>query len=340
MLARQMHSLVSCGTPLVDALGASERQAKAGPWRDALADVRGRVEQGMPLSAAMESQPDFFDAVSRSLVAAGESSGNLPAMLDRIAVMIRKQVSVRSSVIGAMVYPSLLLVVAVSVLALLIVFVIPRFGELFRSLDAKLPPTTQALLALGEWLQAYWWAAGLGAIVPVVGLNLWLRSPDGRKAVDTVVLRLPQIGGIVRSFATARIARVLGMLLESHVSVLEALALTRQSMANHHYAALITRAEEAVTQGRSIYAAFENTNLVSPSVCEAIRSGEQSGQVGPMLTHIADFLDEENEVVVRSLTSIIEPIILVGMGFVVGLVAISMFLPLFDLTAMTQQGGG
>jgi type II secretory pathway component PulF len=339
MLARQLHSLVSCGTPLVEAMGASERQVRPGPWQDTLAQVRAQVEQGTPLSVAMESHPEYFDPVCRSLISAGESSGNLPAMLDRIAVMTRKELAVRNSVAGAMVYPMLLTVVAVAVLILLLVFVIPRFGELFKSLDAELPPTTQALLTVSEWLRAYWWAAIPGALVPLAGLRFWLKTPSGRRVIDTVLLRLPQIGGITRNFATARIARVLGMLLESHVSVLEALTLTRESVANHHYVDLITRAEQAVTQGRSIHVAFAESDLVNPSVNEAIRSGEQSGQVGPILTHIADFMDDENEVLVRSLTSIIEPVILVGMGVLVGTVAVSLFMPLFDLTAMVQGGG-
>jgi len=338
MLSRQQHSLVSCGTPLVQAMEAFERQARPGLWRDSLKDVRARVEQGSPLSVAMESHPQFFDPVCRSLIGAGEGSGNLTAMLDRVAQITRKQLAIRNAVVGAMVYPAVLAVVAVSVLALMLLFVIPRFGELFKTLNATLPPSTQALLTLSEYLQAYWWAAIIGLIVPIVGLKVWLASENGRRAIQTTVLRLPQIGRMARSFATARLCRVLGMLLDSHVSVLDALSLTRESIGNHHYATLIARAEEAVTQGKNIHVAFSSSDLLTPGVCEAIRSGEQSGQVGTLLVHVADFLDEENEVVVKSLTSIIEPVILVLMGLLVGTIAISMFLPLFDLTSMTKGG--
>jgi type IV pilus assembly protein PilC len=336
MLARQLHSLVSCGTPLVEAMAAFERQARAGPWQDAMKDLRARVEQGSPLSVAMESHPDFFDPVCRSLIGAGESSGNLTVMLDRVAQITRKQLAIRNAVVGAMVYPSVLAVVAVSVLVLMLLFVIPRFGDLFKSLGVTLPPSTQALLTLSQWLQAYWWAAIIGIAGPIIGLKVWLGGENGRRAVQTAILHLPQVGRIARNFATARLTRVLGMLLDSHVSVLDALSLTRESIGNHHYANLISRAEEAVTQGKNIHVAFANTDLISPGVCEAIRSGEQSGQVGQLLVHIADFLDEDNEIIVKSLTSIIEPVILVLMGLLVGTIAISMFLPLFDLTAMTK----
>jgi type II secretory pathway component PulF len=338
MLSRQLHSLVACGTPLVEAMEAFERQARPGPWQDTMKDIRARVEQGSPLSVAMESHPQFFDPVCRSLIGAGEGSGTLAAMLERVAQITRKQLAVRNTVVGAMVYPGVLAVVAVSVLALMLLFVIPRFGELFKSLDATLPPTTQALLTLSEYLRGYWWAALIGTVVPIVGLKMWLGGENGRRAVQTTILRLPQVGRIARSFATARLCRVLGMLLESHVSVLDALSLTRESIGNHHYAALIARAEELVTQGKNIHVAFSDTDLISPGVCEAIRSGEQSGQVGQLLVNIADFLDEDNEVVLKSLTSIIEPVILVLMGLLVGTIAVSMFLPLFDLTSMTKGG--
>lgn len=339
VLARHLHAVVSCGTPLVEALGAMERQAKKGPWRDALADVRHRVEEGASLSAAMETRPDCFDSVCRSLIAAGEASGNLAAMLDRVATMTRKRLHTRNAVRGAMVYPALLLGVAAVVLVLLLVLVIPRFAELFASMDMPLPPTTEALILASGALRSYWWLALVLIVGPAVALRMYLVRPAGRRALDTVALRLPQVGRAVRSFCTARLARVLGELLESHVSILNALDLTREAVGNCHYVALVDRAKDAIVRGKPMSAAFAETDLVSPSVCEAVRNGEQNGQVGPLLLNIADFLDEENEVVVRSLTSIIEPAILVLMGILVGGVAVSMFLPLFDLAAMAQGGG-
>ncbi len=340
MLMRQLHALVSCGTPLVEALMAMEQQSRPGPWRDALAGVRSRVEQGATFAAAAEEYPDYFDCVCLSLLGAGESSGNLPAMLDRIASMTRKQLAIRNAIAGAMIYPCLLTVIAVNVLTVLLVFVVPRFGELFSSLGAKLPPTTEALLYISGVLRERWWVVLPALAAAAVSLKVWLSRPAGRRTVDTVVLGLPQVGRIVRNFATARILRLLGVLLDGHVDVLEALRLTARSVSNHRYAELLHDAEDAVTQGRTLHSAFSRSDLVSPAVCEAIRNGEQSGRVGMLLLNMADFLDEENEIVVKSLTSIMEPVILVLMGIVVGAVAVSMFLPLFDLTAMAQQGGG
>jgi len=335
---RQLHVVVSSGTPMVEALSALVRQSKEGPWRDAIADVRTRVEEGMSLSEAMAVHDEYFDAVCRSLVAAGESSGYLSEMLDRLATMTRKRLAVRKAVVGAMLYPALLMVVTLTVLVLLLLFVVPRFGQLFKTLDAPLPPTTKMLIAFSKALASYWWAVLAGVGAAAVGLRMWLVSPGGRRTMDSWILRLPRFGSIIKSFNTARIARVLGVLLEGRVPIQKALDLTTQSVRNTNYAALLGRAHEAVTRGEPISSAFGDDRLISPSVCETVRSGERSGQVGALLLNVADFLDEENEVTVRSLTSLLEPVVLLAMGLLVGFVALSMFMPLFDLTSMVRGG--
>jgi len=335
MFSRQFYVLVSSGTQVVPALSALERQMKDDRWRRVVGSVRARVEQGASLSEAMEQFGEFFDSVYRSMVAAGESGGQLPDMLSRLADMTQKRLHVQSAVRGALMYPFLLVGVAVSVLALLLVFVVPRFAELFGSLGVVLPPTTAALIVVSDLIRSYWWVALLVIAGAVVGGKLWFATPAGRRVHDKAVLEMPRLGSIFKSFTTARIVRLLGALLEGHVPILEALKLTRNSMQNVFYIELISRAEEVVARGEPISASFARTGLISPSVYETTRSGEQSGQVGTLLLNLADFLDEENEVTLKSLTSIIEPLILIVLGLLVGVVALSMFMPMFDLTAMT-----
>lgn len=335
MFTRHLQVLVASGTPMMEALQALERQIQDRAWRSAIADVRMQVEEGRSLSEAMERRPGYFDALYRSLIAAGESSGKLRAMLQRLAVLQRKRLHVYSAIMSAMVYPALLLVVATGVLSLLLIFVVPRFGELFATLGAPLPASTKILIDISRFLGSYWWIVLSGIVAAVVAAKLWLGTPAGHRAVDTVVLRLPQLGRVARSFITARIARVLGMLLEARVSVIEAIEHARAAAGNFHYARLLSHAENAVIRGEPISAAFADTNLIAPCLYEAIRSGERSGQVGPLLLEIADFMDEDNETMVRCLTSIIEPFILIVLGLLVGLVALSLFTPLFDITAMT-----
>ena len=332
---RQLHVLISCDTPLVEALAALERQARSDTWRDTIGDVRRRVEEGTSLSVAMESHPHAFDAITRSLIAAGESTGNLSEMLSWLADMTQKQVRTRNLVIGAMVYPALLMTITIGVLALVILFVIPRFSGLFESLDVALPPSTAILIDLSAWLTQYWYVALGGLAASIVGLWAWMRTSSGRRAWHTFILRLPKAGGLVRNFTTARIARLLGGLMEGSVPILDALGLTAHSVRNCHYVSLIEKARDAVSRGEPLSSVFRQTDLINPSVYEAVHSGEQSGRIGPLLLHLADFLDEENEVTLKSLTSIIEPVILIVMGLLVGSVALSLFMPLFDLTSMT-----
>lgn len=335
---RQLSVLISTGTPMVEALASLERQLPPGGFRAIINDVRERVEEGAQFSDALAAHPKLFDPVCRSLIAAGESGGQLDAMLRRLASLLRQQLKVRSTVIGAMVYPSVLIVVSIIVLVAMIGFVMPRFEGLFTTLGAELPASTRMMMDTGTFVRGNWYWL-LGAVVAVgVGGKLWLSSLAGRHWLDGAMVSLPQIGRVVRALATARIMRVLGVLIEGKVPLLDALHLARESTGNSRYAELVDKAIESVTRGEPVSSAFVGTPLIAESVAEAVRSGERTGQLGPVLTNLADFLDEDNELIVKSIASIIEPIILMVLGVLVGFVAISMFLPLFDLTSMA--GGG
>ena len=338
MFSRQLHVLVSCGIPLTQALEALDRQVKPGPWKDVLSDLHHRVEEGSPLSEAMAQHLGYFDPIVRSMIEAGESCGSFAMMLDRMASMVKKQLHTRSTIVGAMVYPCLLIFVSIGVLVLMMTFVLPRFADLFKTLDSPLPPSTKFLMAASEILRGYWWAILGGLVVAVTGAKFWLGTREGKRAVDTFLIRVPKFGQLIRNFIAARVVRTLGVLIQSKVQLLDALRLTRLGTLNHHYSDLLDRAEQSVTRGEPISAAFARGNLIPGNVYEALRNGERSGQVGPLLLNMADFMDEENEVVMKSLTSIIEPMILIVLGVMVGAVALSMFLPLFDLTSAARGG--
>ncbi len=340
MVTRQMSLLIATGTTVVDALAAVERQVKDQKVRQTISAVRSRVEEGASLSEAMGAHPELFDTVSCSLIHAGETGGGMEGMLERLAGLARQQEKLVSSVIGSMVYPLLLIVVSVSVIVLMMTFVLPRFTEMFEALDAPLPATTQLLMTVSDFMRTYWMG-----IIPAIGIGgfvAWraIGTDKGRERAEKVLLRMPGIGKIVISLVVARMVRLLGVLIEARVPLLEALELTRASVQSRHFCALLEGAAERVSQGETLSSAFEGDALVPVSVSESIGNGEKSGRLGNVMSSLAEFMDEDNEVVVRSLSSIVEPVILVVLGVVVGFVAISMFLPLFDLTSMTQQGGG
>jgi len=336
---RQLSVLVTTGTPMVEAISSLEKQLPEGAFRLVIQDIRLRVEEGAQFSDALASHPNWFNPICRSLIAAGESGGQLDAMLRRLASLLRQQLKVRSTVMGAMIYPSVLIVVSIIVLVVMIGFVMPRFEGLFTTLGADLPASTRVLMNIGAVMRSDWYWI-LGALIATgVGLKLWLGSAAGKLWRDGAVVWCPQIGKVVRSLATARITRVLGVLLEGKVPLLEALHLARDSTGNSRYGALMDRAIDVVTRGEPVSSAFLESKLISQSVGEGIRSGERTGQLGPVLSSLADFLDEDNEVLVKSIASIIEPVILMVLGVLVGFVALSMFLPLFDLTSMAGGGG-
>src|SRR4051812_1787720 len=338
-LSRQLHVLVSSGTTLVAALHAVERQTEDPKWKLVIEALRKKVEEGAQLSDAMRAQPQIFDAVTRSLVHAGETSGQLVNMLDRLACLTRKQLHLRSSIRGAMVYPIVLCCIGVVVTNLMLLFVLPRFAGLFKNLDTPLPPTTKMLMALSGFLTEdwYWVILGVGAIVG--GGWAWLNKFGGWQTVQTAILKLPKVDKMVRSMLSAHVSRMLGTLLQSQVPLMDALQLTRESCTNAHYVKLLTQAEDYVGKGQPISAVLSNSDLITPSVQEAIRNAEQSGDMGGPLVHMADFLDEENEIVVKALTSLLEPMILIILGALVAGMAISMFLPLFDLVSAAHGGG-
>jgi len=334
MSTRQLQVLIATGTPIGDALIALERQARDEKWKAVVTSIRQRVEQGDALSEAMAEHPQHFSVIYRSLIAAGESGGKLPEMLDRLAKMLSKEIQIRSSITGAMMYPGILITVATSVLITMIVFVLPRFTGLFKSLDVPMPPTTVFLMAVSSLLRSYWWALLLLVVLGGIAAHLWLRTERGRLFRDTLLIRLPLLAKLVRNLITARLARMLGVLISGHVPLMEALALTREAAGNLHYAKLIGKAEKYVEHGEAMSLAFADEQLIEPAVYEAVRNGEATGQTAQLLLMMSDFMDEENDTVIRSLTSILEPVILIVLGLVIGLVAVSMFLPLFDLTAM------
>lgn len=335
---RQLALLVSTGTPLVEALASLERQAAEGPFKSVLVQVRNRVEEGVQLSEAMAAHPEYFDAVCRSLICAGEQGGKLEVMLERLSKLIRQQVKIRKTVVGAMIYPILLIFVAIIVVSALLGFVLPRFEGLFKTLGSPLPWTTTMLMSASGALRANWYYVLGGLIAAGVCLKLWLGSEAGRRWWHHFVLVAPQVGKVSRSFATARIARMLGTLLDGKVALLDSLELTKQSMGNSEYVTLLARAQEAVTRGENVSLALSDPRLIHASVSDALKSAEKTGRMSTVLVSLADHMDEDNEGLIKTLTGLLEPVILIVLGLVVGMVAISMFLPLFDLTA--AAGGG
>ena len=338
LFIRQFQLLLTAGTPVLQSLDALQRQTSDPLWKTVVGGLKESVEGGSTLSGAMSRRPELFPEVTRGLVAAGESTGRLSDMLGRAGGLVQKDLALRSAVIAALAYPVGLLFVVLGVSIGMLLFVVPRFAGLFATLGVPMPPSTRAVVWTSETLRAQGLWVGGGLLVATVSVTVLAHTPAGRRFLDGSLLRLPGLGPVIRGLVTARIVRLFGVLTDCHLPLMEVLHLVRGACSNAKYRELLDNAVTSVSHGEGISPAFDRPELIAPSVHEAFRSAESSGRLGPAMVAVAEFLEQENEGLVKLLTRTLEPLILVVLGVVVGLLAMSMFLPLFDLTAMAGEG--
>lgn len=331
LFTRQMSMMLSAGSPVVPAIRAIAEQPGRADWRRVLSGLADAVEGGSTLRDAMAAQPAHFDGAFRCVVGAGEATGKLAESFRRLSATLEARERVRKVVTGALVYPSLLLLMAVSVLLSMAFFVLPRFAELFKMLDVELPVMTRTLLSCAAWLKQ---AGPVVAILPLgclAAAGLWLRTRRGRAAAARLIMRLPVIGPALCGVLLAKLLRTWGAMLRSNVPLLETIRQTRGITPNPQFRRLIDETIEAVTAGKEIHTVLRASPLVPATITAAIATGEQSGRLGESLEYVATWLEELNEARIGTLTRLLEPTILVFLGVVVGTVSISLFLPLFEV---------
>ncbi len=336
LFTRQMAMLLASGSALVPAIGAIARQLRK-PDHIRLANrLREDLEEGATLAEALCRFPRTFEPTYCAVIAAGESSATLPQMFDRLALIVAKRRGLRNKVLGATAYPTLLMLLCVAQVSTLLFFVLPRFGEMFATLGAPLPTSTKFMLGLADALITYWPALVIGLGL-AIGAGVFLATtPTGRQWAANAQIRLPFVGRLASGLIQGQIFRTLGMLIEARVAVLEALDLARRATSNNRFQELFDRIEQAVTSGSTFSDTMETSGLIDPAVCQAVRTGEQTGNLGGAMSYAADVLDEDNTELVNTVTRLLEPLIIIVMGLVVGAVAISLFMPLFDITTMVN----
>ncbi|MBN1844380.1 MAG: type II secretion system F family protein [Sedimentisphaerales bacterium] len=335
LFTEQMAILLETGTPVAPSLAALERQVTTRHWQALVRQLRRQVEEGGSLASAVTSYPEVFDPVYGSMICAGEASGKLPLILGRLALLSRQADRVRQKVVSALIYPTLLTGIAFSVVNVLIFFVLPRFAGIFTEMEVKLPRSTTTLLAVSHGIRGNMLIVLSATAAAVAGLVLWNKSRAGVRLRQRAVLRLPIMGPLVRSLILARLFRLIGLLLESSVPLLDALELTKTSTRNYLYVQLLERMYQSVLNGRTMYEVMLHSRLVPASLAQMVHTGEANAQIGRVMTLLADHLDDQNETRIGMLTSIMEPVILIIMGLVIGMVAISLVLPMFDLSRIS-----
>ena len=337
VMARQLATMISSGLSLLRALYVLEEQTEAPKLKRAIIAVRQDVEAGLALSQAMAKHPKIFGDLFVAMVRAGETGGNLEEVLERVAVQLEKDDHLKRTVRSAMVYPTLIGVFAVLVLIGMILFIIPVFADIFKDLGGELPALTQFMIALSDGMRAFWYLMILVPIGLLIAFRKWKSTDRGQYIWDSIKLRFPmRIGDIVRKIAVARFARTLGTLTASGVPILQAIDITAKTAGNRVISDPMAEVSERVREGQPLATPLARTGVFPVMVTQMLSVGEETGAVDTMLHKLADFYDDEVATMLKSLTSIIEPLMMIGVGVIVGVVVISMYLPMFKIFELVQ----
>ncbi|MFV8752372.1 type II secretion system F family protein [Nannocystaceae bacterium ST9] len=332
VFTRTFSTMIDAGLPIVQCLDMLSTQAENRRFGDMLAKVKAEVESGKSLSEAMSLFPRVFDALFCNLVAAGEAGGILDLIFRRMAVYLEKSAKLRRQVRGALVYPTAIVVVGFGVMIIMMTFVLPTFERMFKDLGAgSLPAPTRFVLAISHFLTGNALILIPLAIAIGFGVSAGLRTAQGRWIADTIMLRMPVIGDVVRKGAVARFTRTLGTLLASGVPILDAMDIVARTAGNVVIQKGILYAREQIAQGKDIASPLLETAIFPPMVVQMIGVGEQTGAMDEMLQKIADFYEDEVDAAVAAMSAMLEPLILVFLGVGVGGMLIAMYLPIFDV---------
>jgi type IV pilus assembly protein PilC len=332
IFTRQFSVMIDAGLPLVQCLEILAGQQENKTFQKVLINTREMVESGSTLSAAMKASPKVFDPLYTNMVEAGETGGILDTILQRLSAYIEKNVKLQRAVKSAMVYPIGVLTVAGGVITLLLWKVVPIFATLFAGLGVELPLPTKIVIMLSNFVGSYF---GLMILIGIVAIILaikgWYGTPQGRFALDSLILKLPVLGLLMRKIAVARFTRTLGTLISSGVPILEGLDITARTAGNAVVERSLNKVRRALEEGKSLTEPLKESEVFPGMVTQMIGVGEQTGAMDAMLQKIADFYEEEVDAAVKDLLTALEPIMIVFLGLVVGGVVISMYLPLFTV---------
>ncbi|HXX40119.1 MAG TPA: type II secretion system F family protein [bacterium] len=333
VFSRQFATMVSAGLSLVRTLSILEEQITHVILRDTVRQVRVDVEGGSTLSNALSKHPRVFNNLYVNMVRAGEAGGVLDDVLLRLATFLEKEMMLRNKIKSAMTYPSLLFVAALGALLFMTIVIIPQFADFFKQLggDAPLPVPTQIALLISVLIRHFWWLGLLILVGLIVGIRRYVRTRTGREQYDRFKLRLPLLGPVVKKIVVARFTRTFGTLVSSGVPIMRALEVVAQAIDNTVLGRAIESIRSSIREGESIAIPLGASGMFPLMVVQMVRVGEETGALDTMLNKVADFYDGEVEATVNSLTSILEPIMIVGMGAVIGSLLLAMYLPIFGL---------
>ena len=336
VFTRQLSTLLGSGIPILQSLEVLSQSQRSPGMSIALKSMVNDINQGRRFGEAMAEHPLVFDRFYVNMVKAGEESGNIDQILNRLAVYIEKAAKVKGQIKGAMVYPIAILSVAFLVVSGLMIFVIPKFEAVFASSGQDLPVLTKMVVAMSKIFMSYWWAIIGGVAGSVFFIINYYRTDDGKKTIDTVLIDIPYVGDLIQKSAVARFTRTLSTLLASGVSIMEALEIASRVTGNVVIETALIRAREAISEGKSLTVPLSKEKYIPQMVTQMIGVGEQTGAIDQMLNKVADFYEDEVDVAVSALTSVMEPLMMVVLGGIIAFIVVAMYLPIFNMAGSVQ----
>jgi general secretion pathway protein F len=336
ILTRQLATLLKAGIPLAEALGALGEQADNKKLAMVLVEVRQKVNEGKSLADTLAAYETIFPELYVNMVRSGESAGNLDAVLLRLADFLDAQNALRSKVVGALVYPVIMMVLGAAVMGLLMIFVVPKITAVFEDMNKTLPWNTELLIFISHFIGSYWWALIVFVVLVYVGIKRWARQPSGRVVVDRLKLKLWLIGPLVRFIAVARFSRTLATMLSAGVPVLNALEIVKKVLNNVVLEKVVEEARDAIREGESIAAPLKRSGKFPSMMVHMVAVGERSGQLEPMLENVAGAYERDVEGKVARLTTVLSPMIIVVMALVVVFIVFSVLQPILEMQDFVQ----
>jgi type IV pilus assembly protein PilC len=336
IFTRQFSTMINAGLPLVQALDILAKQSENQALKDVTRAVVYDVESGHTVADALRKHPNAFSDLYVNMVAAGEAGGILDTILMRLATFMEKNDALVRKVKGAMIYPAVITSVAAIAIIVLLLFVIPVFEKMFASVGMALPLPTRVVIAMSKFLTGYWWAVLASITGFVISIKKYYKTNDGKLAIDKLALKMPVLGDVLRKSAVSRFTRTLGTLIASGVSILDGLEITAKTAGNRVISDAIMESRTSIAGGETIAAPLQKSAVFPAMVISMIAVGEQTGGLDEMLSKIADFYDEEVDAAVSNLLSLMEPVMIVFLGIVVGGMVVAMYLPIFDMINAVQ----
>ncbi len=338
IFTRQFATMINAGLPLVQCLDTLSKQTSKTVFREVISKVMKDVESGGTLAESIAKHRNIFSELYVQMVTAGEAGGVLDVILLRLATFLEKIDALKRKVKTAMMYPSVVLTVAVAATVFLLVFIIPTFAKMFKDFGGQLPLPTRIVMGVSDFIRSKWWLL-VGVLAAVVVAAKRIRSSEkGRYKTDAMLLKVPAIGDILMKASVARFTRTLGTLISSGVPILDGLNITAKTAGNMVIQDAILKTRASISEGETISSPLRESNVFPPMVVQMIAIGEETGALDDMLGKIADFYEEEVDTAVEGLTSIIEPVMIVFMGGIVGTMVIAMYLPIFKMVSVIMQG--